>query len=205
MQGEEFLRRMNKGDRGLWEALLPIIKSLSLTACFNLGVYDQLKDDIVQEVATKVFTNWKSYNGRSKLSVWIYAIAKNQCIDELRKMKVRSDNLNHTNYHDEECETNPAELIVDHTQSNIEQRLCIHQMLAELEAEPPARKGSMRKIELIRWCVEHGGTNEMLAEYLQTSIDAAKERKRYLLEQLRKLCIKFCGHKECAFDKIEFN
>ena len=205
MEGKEFLRLMNKGDIGIWESILPLIKNLSLTACYNLGVYDQLKEDIVQEVATKVFTNWKSYNGNSKLSVWIYSIAKNQCIDELRKIKVRGDNLNQTKQHDEEIEINPSELIVDLTQSNIEQRLCIYQMLAELEAEPPARKGSMRKIDLIRWCVEHGGTNEMLAKFLQTTPTAAKERKRYLLEQLRKLCIKFCGHKECAFDKMEVN
>ena len=205
MEGKEFLHRMHKGDKGVWESILPMIKSLSLTACYNLGVYDQLKDDIVQEVATKVFTNWRSYNCNSKLSVWIYAIAKNRCIDELRKMKVRGDNLSHTKNLDNEDDINPTELLIDHSQSNIEQRLCIHQMLAELESEPPARKGSMRKIDLIRWCVEHGGTNEKLAEFLQTSPSAAKERKRYLLEQLRKLCIKFCGHKECAFEKMEVN
>ena len=86
-----------------------------------------------------------------------------------------------------------------------DRRLCVQQMIAELEAQPPARKGSMRMIDVLRWCVEQSPSSEELALFMETSISAAKERKSYILKHVRELCSKFCGHDECAFDKMEVN
>lgn len=205
MQGEEFLRRMRKGDAGVWDELMPVLRKLALGACRDLRMFDQLKDDIVQDVALKVFTNWESFQGQSKLSVWIYSIARNRCLDEMRKTKVRGDDQDHTPYQDDDSDISATDLIVDHSHSNMEQRLCVQQMIAELEAQPPARKGSMRMIDVLRWCVEQSPSSEELALFMETSISAAKERKSYILKHVRELCSKFCGHEECAFTKMEVN
>jgi len=205
MDGDDFLRRMRKGDAGVWDDLMPVLRKLALGACRDLRVFDQLKEDIVQDVAIKVFTNWESFQGQSKLSVWIYSIARNRCLDEIRKTKVRGDDQDHTPYHDEDSDVSATDIIVDHSHSNMEQRLCVQQMIAELDTEPPARKGSMRKIDVIRWCVENAPTSEELSNFLGTSLSAAKERKSYILKYVRELCSKFCGHEECAFTKMEVN
>lgn len=205
MDGDEFLRRMRKGDAGVWDELMPVLRKLALGACRDLHVFDQLKDDIVQDVALRVFTHWQSFNSQSKLSVWIYSIARNRCLDELRKTKVRGDDQDHTPYHDDDSEISATDLIVDHSHSNMEQRLCVQQMIAELEAQPPARKGSMRKIDVLRWCVESEPSAEELSRFLETTPGAAKERKSQIIKHLRELCQKFCGHDECAFSKHEVN
>ena len=206
MDGDEFLRRMRKGDAGVWDDLMPVLRKLALGACRDLRVFDQLKDDIVQDVAIKVFTHWESFQGQSKLSVWIYSIARNRCLDEMRKTKVRGDNTDITQSGDgkkdskgEDDKSLISMNIEDNSASNMEQRLCVQQMLAELESHPPARKGSMRMIDVIRWCVENAPTSEELSNFLGTSLSAAKERKSYILKHMRELCQKFCGHDECAF------
>jgi RNA polymerase sigma-70 factor (ECF subfamily) len=43
--------------------------------------------DITQEVFIKIFRTIKSFKGKASLSTWIYRIAVNTCLDQLRKRK----------------------------------------------------------------------------------------------------------------------
>lgn len=201
VDGEEFLRRMERQDFRVWDELMPKLRKIALGACRDLNVYDQLKDDIVQNVALKVFTNWQSFNGASKLNTWIYAIARNCCIDELRKNITRNEASSAVGEDGDELADGLLGLISDDSNSDMEQRLCVQQVLVELETEPPPRKGSIRKIDLLRWWVTHHPSTEELADFLKTSLAAAKERKSYVLKALRELCQKYCGHDECAMSE----
>jgi RNA polymerase sigma-70 factor, ECF subfamily len=40
--------------------------------------------DLAQEVFVKAFRHFDSYRGDSKFTTWLYSIARNRCIDELR-------------------------------------------------------------------------------------------------------------------------
>lgn len=201
MEGDEFLRRMREQDASVWEALYPVVRKIALGACRDLRVFDRgSTDDIVQDVCLRVFTRWESYRGDSKLGTWIYAIARNRCVDELLRAR------KHVSATSEPAEGDDGAIgdgvfdqTEDESQSNPEQRLCVQQVLAELENEPPARKGSMRKIDVLRWWVQHGPTTDELAAFLKTSLSAAKERKSYILKHVRELCRQYCGHDECAF------
>lgn len=199
MEGEDFLRRMREGDTSVWEALMPALRKVTLGACRDLRVFDQRRDDIVQDVALKVFTHWQSYQGDSKLNTWIYAIARNRCLDDLRKSRVRNE-AHGADPGDDDGST-LLDRLVDETQSDMEHRLCVQEVLAELDSHPPARKGSMRMIDVLRWWVENSPTTDELAAFLKTSLGAAKERKSYILKHVKALCQKFCGHDECAFSK----
>jgi hypothetical protein len=79
-----------------------------------------------------------------------------------------------------------------------EQQLCVGQVLDFLDKEPPPRKGAKRTIDLLRFTVEFGSDTEALAAFLGTSQGAAKERKRYALQKIRELCLRFCGAENCA-------
>lgn len=201
VESEEFLRRMARQDFQVWDELMPKLRKIALGACRDLNVYDQLKDDIVQNVALKVFTNWQSFNGASKLNTWIYAIARNCCIDELRKTIIRNEASSAVGEDGDEPVDGLIGLLADDSNSDMEQRLCVQQVLVELETEPPPRKGSIRKIDLLRWWVTHHPSTEELADFLKTSLAAAKERKSYVLKALRELCHKYCGHDECAMSE----
>ena len=41
--------------------------------------------DISQEVFIKAYTSLSGFNGQSRLSVWLYRIAYNMCLDYIRK------------------------------------------------------------------------------------------------------------------------
>lgn len=197
VSGEEFLRRMSTGDPGLWDDLMPMLRRLALGACRDLGVFDHLKDDILQDVALRVFTRWQSYESQSSLATWIYAIARNRCLDELRKRVVRGEvnGLNAPAASDDgEGPVEPAL----HQEVSLEHTLCVQQVLAELDAQAPARNGGHRMIDVLVYWVENSPSTEELAQFLQTSLGAAKERKSYIVKRIKELCLKFCGHDECA-------
>ena len=42
-------------------------------------------EDLMQDVMLKVYRNMESYNPKYAFSTWVYAIARNHCINELRK------------------------------------------------------------------------------------------------------------------------
>lgn len=201
MDGHEFLRKMRAGDASVWEALMPALHKVTVGACRDLKVFDQRKDDIVQDVALKVFTHWESFQGDSKLNTWIYSIARNRCLDELRRQRTRNEAQDGAQEGDDGLAL--LDSLVDETQSDMEHRLCVQEVLADLDTQPPARKGSMRMIDVLRWWVENSPSTEELADFLKTSVGAAKERKSYILKHVRSLCRKYCGQDECAFSTSE--
>jgi RNA polymerase sigma factor (sigma-70 family) len=51
----------------------------------NFGLHEP--EDAVQETLLKVYRNYRSFRAGASLSAWIYAVARNQAIDCLRKQK----------------------------------------------------------------------------------------------------------------------
>jgi len=49
----------------------------------------ELARDLVQETFLRVVRNAKSFKAQSKFTTWLYTIARNQCIDALRRAKHR--------------------------------------------------------------------------------------------------------------------
>ena len=196
MDGREFLHKMHAGDATVWDELMPMLRRLALGACRNLGVLDELKEDIVQDVAMRVFTHWQSYAAKSALSTWIYSIARNRCLDELRKRVVRGDNRKQSD--DADDNTNDTHSLNESHDPKLELMLCVQQVLAELENQGPARKNSRRMIEVLIYWVEHTPTSEELARFLNTSVQAAKQRKYEIRKRMEELCRRFCGNDDCS-------
>lgn len=201
MEGDEFTRRMRVGDATVWEALMPKIRKIALGACHDLRMYDQVKEDIAQDVAIKVFTHWQNYEGSSKLGTWIYAIARNRCLDEIRRNAMRRTIDIKEVAGEEHDGTSILENQADSSQPGLLHRLCVQAVLAVLESQGQARKGSKRMIDVLRWWVENSPSAEELAQFLGTTPAAARERKSYIVKHLRELCLDHCGHEECAMEK----
>jgi len=196
MDGNEFIGKMQVGDATVWDDLMPMLRGIALGACHDLGVFDVLKEDIVQDVAMRVFTRWQSYSAKSALTTWIYAIARNRCLDELRKRIVRGDHRSHSDSPD--VDSNDECLPENNHDPKLELMLCVQQVLAELDAQGPARKNSRRMIEVLTFWVEHNPSSEELAQFLQTSVQAAKQRKYEIRKHMEALCLRFCGNDDCS-------
>ena len=55
--------------------------------CISLLKEQQLAEDAMQDIFTKVFLNLSSFNEKSQFSTWIYSVTYNYCIDLIRKGK----------------------------------------------------------------------------------------------------------------------
>lgn len=197
MDGKGFLRKMQAGDGSVWEEIMPMLRRIALGACRDLRVYDSLKEDIVQDVAIRVFTHWRTYTGQGALSTWFYAIARNRCLDELRKRVVRGERPRRQ-YHASDNSSESAPPPEGSYDEKFELMLCVQQLLAELDAQPTARKNSQRIIDVLSYWVEHSPTMDELASFLDTTVAAAKQRMYEIRKRLEELCRKYCGQDDCS-------
>jgi RNA polymerase sigma-70 factor (ECF subfamily) len=89
MADDELLDRFIAGDAGAFAVLLqryqrPIFNFIAR------NVRDaEAAADLLQEVFTRVVQRSSDFNRASKFSTWLYAIARNLCIDHMRRMKHR--------------------------------------------------------------------------------------------------------------------
>lgn len=195
MNADEFLRRMRARDATLWDELMPLLRRVALGACRDLGIPDALRVDIVQDVAMRTFTQWQSYTGESALTTWFYSIARNRCLDELRRRRVRGEDRKRVDSEAARDEDVPSST---GAVEEMAQMLCVQQMLEALDAQGPARRGSHRIMDVLIYCVANDPTTEELARFLQTTAAAAKERKRAIRERIVALCREFCGTDDCS-------
>lgn len=55
--------------------------------CLSMVRQPDTAQDLLQQTFIKAYTNLKRFEGRSTPRTWLYTIARNQCLDELRKSK----------------------------------------------------------------------------------------------------------------------
>jgi RNA polymerase sigma factor (sigma-70 family) len=58
-------------------------------------------DDLTQETFIKAFASLKSFNDQYSFATWLYKIATNNCIDYLRKKKLKTFSINRNIEHEE--------------------------------------------------------------------------------------------------------
>jgi RNA polymerase sigma-70 factor (ECF subfamily) len=86
---DEVIRRAQRGDQ---QAFAQIVRTFQ-TPVFNyvLRVLGErgLAEDITQEVFLRVYQSLPRFSFRSKFSTWLFQVAKNRCVDELRARERR--------------------------------------------------------------------------------------------------------------------
>ena len=90
MTREEELRLLQKAQAGDMDAFEAIVYS-NEKAVYNLALRQlgnrEDAEDATQEVFVKAYTALKSFRGESKVSVWLYRITSNVCVDMLRRRR----------------------------------------------------------------------------------------------------------------------
>lgn len=201
MDASEFVERMKSGDARVFDDLYPLIRRICNAACSARSVRDaDFRQDVAQDVSLKIFRKWQSFDGRSKLGSWIYAIAQNHLLDLLRSQQVErgvfASPATVMPADESPEESHPAAGHPDGRVSE-EQRLCIQRMLEEMSHEPEPTDGGLRKWDIIQWWVLNSPSSEELAAYLRKAPGAAREQKSQILKYVRQLCVKHCGSPNC--------
>jgi RNA polymerase sigma-70 factor (ECF subfamily) len=85
----ELIRQIRAGDAAAWSRLLERYQDRIYTLCLRTVSNRDLAADLAQDTMVKVIQGLDSYDGRSKLSTWIFRVTMNVCLSKLRSEKVR--------------------------------------------------------------------------------------------------------------------
>ena len=86
---EQLMDALGKGQHQAFEELLRRYEAKVLTFCYAFTRNRQTAEDLGQETFLRVFRNAARYQPLAKFTTWLYKIAANLCINDLKKTKLR--------------------------------------------------------------------------------------------------------------------
>jgi RNA polymerase sigma-70 factor (ECF subfamily) len=86
---ENLVKLAQNGDRDAFQTLMERHQRRIFNLCYGMLRNKDDAADLVQEAFIKAYKNIDRFKGNSKFYTWLYRIAKNACIDFIRKQKRR--------------------------------------------------------------------------------------------------------------------
>ena len=175
----DIIRRVLDGDVNAFEQIvLTHQKNIYNLALKMVGNPDDAFD-ISQDAFLRAYNSLSSFHGDSKLSVWLYRLTSNICIDFLRKKKRRNEVQ--LSILEDDDEDRPLDIPDDRFSPDVEldraeQRKAIHEGLAQLPEND-------RKILTLREI--SGLSYEEIAQALDLELGTVKSK---LFRARKKLC-----------------
>lgn len=85
----DLVRRAQRGDVSAYEELVRQHQQRIFAIANGVLRRNEDLEDIAQQVLLKVYVSLKRFDLRSSFSTWLYKVTVNECLDYLRKKKVR--------------------------------------------------------------------------------------------------------------------
>lgn len=79
------IKRIKEGDCEAFSWVVDRYKDMIYTICLRMLTVEADAHDAAQEIFVKVYRSVENFQEKSKFSTWIYRIAYNHCISEIRK------------------------------------------------------------------------------------------------------------------------
>lgn len=83
------MARVKKGDMAAFHALFDKHKQGVLRFCYRYCGHAAISEELTQEVFLRVFKAAGRYTPKARFTTWLYRIATNVCLNELRKGEYR--------------------------------------------------------------------------------------------------------------------
>jgi len=90
---KELLRRALAGDISAFEELVGTNEKRIYNLCYRMMKNEQDAQDMAQEALIKAWKSLRKFNLKAAFSTWLYKIAVNTCLDELRKRKYNTQSI----------------------------------------------------------------------------------------------------------------
>lgn len=179
---EELMIELANGSHLAFEELLTRYEAPVVTFCYAFLRNREASEDIAQETFMRVFRNAKRYQPVAKFTTWLYKIAANLCINELKKGKLRS-----TLSLDEPAGPDPeGSRIVERIATGapspltqLERSEAQGLIQKAIEHLPPDQRSTLIMVEY------HQMQYQDIAEVLEVSVSAIKMRVKRARETLR--------------------
>ena len=89
MKDEKLISGMINGDESAFKRIVEAYQDKTYSICLGYLKNEQDAEDTAQEVFIALFRSINDFDGQSKLSTWIYRIAINKSLEQLRKQKAK--------------------------------------------------------------------------------------------------------------------
>ena len=86
MDQKDLIKRIISGEKELFKHIVEQYDSFVYSICLNILRNTEDARDVAQDTFYKAYKSLKRYDGsKSQFSTWLYRIAYNKCIDQIRK------------------------------------------------------------------------------------------------------------------------
>jgi RNA polymerase sigma-70 factor (ECF subfamily) len=140
-------------------------------------------EDIVQDVFVRIVQNVETFKEESRFSTWAYTIARNLCIDHLRKRVHRRHASLDAGSEGEDGEGTPLGERIAGSGAGADRAAIGKQLQAHIRAAVEALPEDQREVFLMRQVGELPFKD--IAEIVGVSENTVKSRMRYALERLQ--------------------
>lgn len=188
---EALMTRYQRGDLTAFGTLVDRHK----TPIFNF-VLRQIRvppqaEDLVQEVFLRIIESASSFKHEAKFTTWAYTIARNLCIDHMRKQSYRR-HASLDQRESSEAGEGPAlgEQVADlHPRASTERTAISSEIQVKVVAAVEALPGEQREVFLLRHVANL--PFQEIAQITGTPENTVKSRMRYALERLQEALTDF--------------
>ena len=87
MTDQQLIQALQRGDEAAYILLVQQHQQLVLNVCYGFLRNQEDAEDVAQEVFVDVYRKVSGFDGRSKLSTWLYKIAVNRSLDHIKATK----------------------------------------------------------------------------------------------------------------------
>lgn len=169
---EALMKNLRQGDMQAFDELYARHRQPLFNFIFRLLQDVALAEDVFQETYMRVLENADRFNPRRKFSTWLYTVAHNLCMDELRRQSTSIPA-------EQMAAPPPARDPHDHLLKR-EDQATAHQLLAALQPH-------LRTVVVLR--VLHDYSQEETAKIVGVPVGTVKSRLHHALKQLRQMAL----------------
>lgn len=174
---EVLMVRVTEGDTSAYETLYHRYKNRLLTFIHRYVGDREIAEDLVQEVFLKVYRSPGSFDPRNRFLTWLFTVARNISIDQLRRKKPATT-LSHEN-EEGEFRYEPAE----HPAAGPATTALFHEMEGHLQDVLGGLSDKLREVFIL--CAIQGLSYEEVAQIVgcpakTVSSRLARARKRFV-------------------------
>jgi len=183
---EALMARYQKGDVRAFEVLLARHRKPVYNFIYRFVGDRAQAEDLLQETFLRVIKGAESYQREAKFTTWLYTIARNQCVDLSRRMKLRrASSLDQATGHGDDHNGATLLDVVPDGGAAVERRAMDSELQTRLKAAIEQLSEEQREVFLMREFLNM--QFKEIAEVTGVPENTVKSRMRYALEKLRDL------------------
>jgi RNA polymerase sigma-70 factor, ECF subfamily len=188
---EMLMVRYQRGDREAFAALVRRYKNPIFNFVFRQVRSGNTAEDVTQDVFLRVVQNAAEFKHEARFSTWLYTIARNLCVDHLRKQSHRRHPSLDQPVSGDTADARPLlDQVADpHPRASVERSVVATEVQSKIVEAVAALPEEQREVFLLREVANL--PFKEIAEITGAGENTVKSRMRYALDRLQEALSEF--------------